>query len=215
MTGPAAPWLCTGKTPIFTHRVLALERHDLTNPRTGQSHPFLVLHLPDWVSVIVLTADGQVVMVRQMRAGIGAPTLELPGGLIEPGESPEAAARREVLEETGFGGGELVSLGSVHPNPPLQDNRCHFFVIDGAERIADLALDAGEDIVVELHPLADVKRALCDGRITHALVLAAFWRAQSLVPDVAARLAATPNHTHSSTTSGASQRSVTASESTM
>jgi ADP-ribose pyrophosphatase len=170
-------WLCTGRRAIFTHPILTLEQQDLTNPRTGHSQPFFVMRLPDWVSVLVLTDDGDVVLVRQMRAGIAGPSLELPGGLVDPGELPEAAARREVLEETGFSGGTLESLGWVHPNPPIQDNRCHFFLLRGATLTAPLTLDPAEDIAVERHPLAAVQAMLLDGSITHALVFAAFLKA--------------------------------------
>ena len=80
--------------------------------------------MPDWINVIPLTDDGQVVMVRQYRFGIEGFTLEIPGGMCDPGEPPLEAARREMREETGYAPSEMIELGWVHPNPPLQNNRC-------------------------------------------------------------------------------------------
>ena len=88
--------------------------------------------MADWVTVVPITAAGRVVMIRQYRHGTGEIGLEIPGGVIDPGEEPLAAARRELREETGYGASELASIGQVAPNPALQDNRCYSFVARGA-----------------------------------------------------------------------------------
>src|SRR5438094_834814 len=95
------PWQHRGKEPVLETRIFRLERHRLVSPRTGAEHDFYVIECADWCNIVPLTAAGEVVMVRQHRHGIGAETLELPGGMIDPTDpSPLEAARRELLEET-------------------------------------------------------------------------------------------------------------------
>ena len=101
--------------------------------------------MADWVNVVPITAAGRVVMIRQYRHGTGEIGLEIPGGVIDPGEEPLAAARRELREETGYGASELAAIGQVAPNPALQDNRCYSFVARGAFCERAQALDAGDE----------------------------------------------------------------------
>jgi 8-oxo-dGTP pyrophosphatase MutT (NUDIX family) len=153
--------------------VFDLDRIEFAPPEGGSALPFHVLSAPDWVNVIPLTADGRVVLVRQFRFGIEAETLEIPGGMCDPGESPEAAAQRELREETGYEAGSLEPIGWVHPNPPLQTNRCHSFVARGLTRSAP-SPDPCERISVVEVEAHEIPALIRDGRITHALVLAAF-----------------------------------------
>jgi 8-oxo-dGTP pyrophosphatase MutT (NUDIX family) len=132
---------------------------------------------PDWVSIVPVTSDGDFVMVRQYRHGIDAPSLEVPGGMIEQREQPSLAALRELREETGYGEGTLVPLGSTHPNPVLQDNRHYMFLLRGARRLGDPQFDAGEHCEVLLVDPAELRRYVRDGTITHALVLLSLARA--------------------------------------
>jgi len=140
----------------------------------GAPRPFYVLRAPEWINVIPLTADGRVVLVQQFRFGIEAETLEIPGGMCDPGESPEAAARRELREETGYEAASLEPIGWVHPNPPLQTNRCFSFVARGLVRAGQPSPDPAERISVVEVPATDIPGLILGGRITHALVLAAF-----------------------------------------
>jgi ADP-ribose pyrophosphatase len=130
---------------------------------------------PEWVNVVSLTPDDQLILIRQYRFGVQGTTLEIPGGLVDPGEDPAVAAARELEEETGYVPGRLIRLGAVHPNPALQANRCHSYVaLDCVKKHAGQQ-DEGEDITVELHPHADVPRLVLEGHITHALVVVAFF----------------------------------------
>jgi len=152
-------------------------REDILQDPHGHEYPRVIISAPDWVNVIALTPDGQAIMVRQFRAGIGAQTLELAGGIVDPGESPAAAGARELEEETGFIAARWVFLGASHPNPAIQTNRIHSFLALDCRRDGRMALDSGEDIRVELVPAASLRGRVESGEITHALVLATLCQA--------------------------------------
>jgi 8-oxo-dGTP pyrophosphatase MutT (NUDIX family) len=167
-------WRRLNQHQIHDCRVFDLVRATY-EPGAGEaSRDFYVLHAPDWVNVIPITDDGRVLMVRQYRFGIAAETLEIPGGMCDAGETPAVAASRELREETGYAAGSLIGVGWVHPNPPIQNNRCHTFVARELERASDPTPDEDERIEQVEVKLDEIPRLLVDGTITHALVLAAF-----------------------------------------
>ncbi|MEE8469237.1 MAG: NUDIX hydrolase, partial [Planctomycetota bacterium] len=143
----------------------------MVNPRTGQQLRRLVLETRDWVNVVARTLEGSYLLVRQYRFGTERVTTEVPGGLIDPGEEPLDAARRELREETGYEAERWSSLGSVAPNPAVQDNRCYHFLAQGARCVGELEQDAGEDLVVCTLSEAELRAAVASGEIDHALVL--------------------------------------------
>ena len=167
-------WDTLDENTVADYKVFSLIRRVLKNPRTGRTHPFFVMKTTDWVNIIAITPDEQVVLVKQYRAGTESVTLELPGGTIDPGETPRTAAIRELLEETGFHSDDVQAIGTVHPNPAIQSNRCHSFVAWGAQRIAAQSLDEGEAISGELVPRRAIPALIEDGTMSHALVVAAF-----------------------------------------
>ena len=134
------------------------------SPRTGALHPFYGIVADAWVNVVALTAAGEVVMVRQWRHGSREVTLEIPGGIVDPGESPEQAAVRELLEETGFGGGTPVALGSVNPNPALFGNRVHTFLVRDVARLGEVQNASTEETSVVLVPRAELAAPACAAR---------------------------------------------------
>lgn len=178
-----APWR-RERSETGPDLLIARARFDwLENPRTGQVLRRVVLDTSDWVNVVALTPERRLVVVRQYRFGTAAITTEIPGGVIDRGEAPEAAARRELLEETGYTAERWTALGAVEPNPAYQTNLCHHYLAEGARRTADQDLDPGEDIVVDTLTLAEARRAVRSGAIRHSLVISALSRVLDLSGD--------------------------------
>ena len=171
MTGPR-PWTTLEDEAIQDCRVFSVRRIRARSPRTGDAHDFFAIDSSDWVNVVAITPDERVVMVRQYRHGAGRVTLETPGGLIDPGETPAIAAARELLEETGYQAAEWVPLGAVNPNPALFSNRLHGFLARGAQRVGEVRNERTEETHVELVPLSELGEAVRTGRVEHALVIA-------------------------------------------
>jgi len=169
------PWKRIRSQTDQTYRIFSIRTDTTLSPRTGAEHEFYVIESGDWVNVIPITADEQVVMIRQYRHGSGEITLEIPGGLVEPGDTPEKAASRELLEETGYQAEEWKKIGVVNPNPAIFSNRCHTFFARNLTKVGNPTLDQTEDIDVVLLPLSDIPRLIRNGVIDHALVIAAFY----------------------------------------
>ncbi len=169
------PWKKRRSTPRGNYRVFTVREDEREAPHDGSLHTFYVIDSPDWVNIIPVTPEGQLVFVRQYRHGTEAVTLEIPGGLVDPGETPAEAARREMREETGYDTDAIVYLGTVAPNPAIQSNRCHTYLARGVVPTEAQQLDHSEDIAVTLVDPGDVPRLILGGTITHALVVAAFY----------------------------------------
>ncbi|HTJ79982.1 MAG TPA: NUDIX hydrolase [Rariglobus sp.] len=152
-------------------RVFDVQGVGYRHPVRTSEREFVVIDAPDWANVIALTPDHRLVLVNQFRFGIDAFSLEIPGGVIERGEDPVAAALRELEEETGFTGSSARLLGRVNPNPAIQNNACHLILVEGAVRTAAQAWDTDEEIAVSTLPVDDVYALAQAGRITHSLVL--------------------------------------------
>jgi ADP-ribose pyrophosphatase len=170
------PWTIISSHVDKSYRVFNLRRDRARSPRTSETHDFYVLESPSWVNIIPLTPKKEVVLIRQYRFGIRDMTLEIPGGLMEPSDSPEEAARRELREETGYREETLIPLGTVHPNPAIQNNLCYTFLAANVLPVGQLVQDEREDIEVVLQPLSEIPCLIREGAISHALVIAAFYR---------------------------------------
>ena len=174
--GTVKPWRRLRTERLQRCRIFDLDRV-LFEPQDGRdAREFYVVEAPDWINVVPLTEDQRVVLVRQFRFGANALTLEIPGGMCDEGEEPRVSALRELREETGYGTRDLVDLGFVHPNPAIQSNRCHTFLARNVTRVGDPAPEGDEAFEIVTVPLADVPGLIRDGAITHALVIAAFYR---------------------------------------
>lgn len=171
--GPA-PWNVENREILADHRVFRVRKDVCRSPKTSRLHEFFVLEGSDWINVVATTVDDQIVLIRQFRHGAGEVTLEIPGGSVDPSDSsPLEAARRELLEETGFASDHWVEIGRVNPNPAIQANTCHTFLARNAVKVAEPALDGTEDIEVEVFRVSELDSLVREGHITHALVLAA------------------------------------------
>lgn len=158
-------------------------RHDtMEHPASGDHLERLVLETVDWVNMVAVDTDDKLVMVRQYRFGVGYATLETPGGMVDEGETSLEAGKRELLEETGYGGGDWLYMGAVEPNPAFHDNLCHHWLARGVTRLQEPEPGAGEHIQVDLMTLAEVRAAVLSGELRHALALSTLSRAYELWP---------------------------------
>jgi len=164
-------WIRGGAQNVARTRIFDVNRVAYRHPLRADAKDFYVIAPPDWVNVVALTPARELVLVRQFRFGIDEFSLEIPGGMIEPGEDPVATAVRELREETGFAGARAWLLGAVHPNPAIQSNRCHLVCVEEARPAAALDWDEDEEIEVRTMPVDEVYAQVRAGRITHALVL--------------------------------------------
>lgn len=134
---------------------------------------YYVMEFPDWVNVVAVTDDGQMIMVDQYRHAGAADFLEIPGGSTHgPKEDPRLAGERELLEETGYRAREWISCGFHYPNPALQTNRMHTYLAVGCQKVQEPQLDPFEDLSVRLLPVQDVLARLHRGEIKHSLIAA-------------------------------------------
>jgi 8-oxo-dGTP pyrophosphatase MutT (NUDIX family) len=172
-TGSNEPkrWKKIGVRSVARTRIFEVQGVEYQHPQHATPREFSVINAPDWVNVVALTPAHELVLVRQFRYGTDDFSLEIPGGMIEPGEDPLAAGLRELQEETGFTGGRARLLGGVHPNPAMQNNRCHFVLAEGVVRTAALAWDENEEMAITTRPVDEVYALAFAGGITHALVL--------------------------------------------
>lgn len=168
------PWRRIGSRRLQRCRIFDLDQVRFQPPDSRPARDFWVIEAPDWINVIPLTPEGRVLLVRQYRFGTQEFTLEIPGGMCDPGEQPLEAARRELREETGFDAERIVDLGWVHPNPAVQTNRCHTYLARDVVRVGEPTPDPNEEFEQLSVPLDEIPGLIAGRRITHALVVAAF-----------------------------------------
>ncbi|HUU40278.1 MAG TPA: NUDIX hydrolase [Desulfatiglandales bacterium] len=173
------PWPIIRSTKGPDMGFFSIKMNCCRSPRTGQEHDFYVIDFPDWVQIIPITADDQVVMVRQYRHGCGRVFLELPGGLIDKEErSPHLTAERELLEETGYRAENLTLLTRTCSQPAVLNSAGLTFVAKGAKRVSEPNFDAAEDIEVCLVELQRIPEMIRTGEIEHGqtvMALSAFF----------------------------------------
>ncbi len=168
------PWKRVSSKPVANYRIFSLRADTCLNPRTGQKHEFYVFDAVNWVNVVAITPSQELVMVEQYRHGSNTVELEIPGGMMDPGEDdPLKGAERELREETGYCGQPARLLGKVWSNPAIMSNLTYTVLIESCVPAHGLELDPGEDIATRLVPVSQINQLLADGVIAHSLVVAA------------------------------------------
>lgn len=171
-----SPWETLDRTTVAELKIFTAELVRRKHPKTHAIGTFTVLDSAEWVNIIPITPENNVVMIRQYRHGTDSITLEVPGGLVEHGEHPAEAGMRECREETGYAASETaLFLGATEPNPAFMNNCCHSYLWQNCLLQHSQAFDQFEDIEVELVPLAAIPDLIRQGTIRHSLTLAAFF----------------------------------------
>ena len=171
---PDRSWKLLSSRQIADCRILRVREDRYLFEPTQAEADFVVCDSADWALVIPLTPDAQVVLIRQYRHGVREVVLEVPGGILDPGETPEASAGRELREETGYEAEAVRCLGRMMPNPALNNAHVYVLLAEGCRKVGDPKPDPFEQIEVVLRPRDDVPGMIACGEMCHAWVIAAF-----------------------------------------
>lgn len=170
------PWKKLHTREAGDFRIFNITVDRKVNPRNEHEQDFYIINAPDWVNVVATTADDELILVQQFRHGSGSIELEIPGGVMDPDDmSPVEAALRELREETGYEGSHARIIGQVYSNPAIMVNTTFTVLVENCELKHDIELDAGEDLITRLMPVADVRKLAAEGQIGHSLVMAALY----------------------------------------
>lgn len=170
------PWKTLHSRPVVDDRWLRVTADRCELPNGVVLDPFYVLHEREWVHVFALNPEGLLLVVRQYRYPANTTCLELPGGVVDLGEEPLTAAKRELSEETGYTSAEWACVGSMFANPARQTNRIHIFVARNVMASGRQQLDASEDIQHFFLSIAAVEQAIERGEFSQALHIASYYR---------------------------------------
>ena len=169
-------WKIVRSTPVGDFRIYKLRSDVKVSPRTGREHDFYVLDSVNWVNVIAVTPEQKLVMIEQFRHGSNTVELEIPGGMMDPGETdPVAAGVRELREETGYDGENARLLGRIWSNPAILSNRTFTVMVENCRLKHDVDWDHGEDLATRLMPVAEIPKLVADEKIGHSLVVVALY----------------------------------------
>ena len=162
---PLEPWRLVESKYAYADRWLKLRSDTVILPDGKTLSPYHVIEAADWVNVVPISEEGNVILVEQYRHAVGHNMLEFPAGHVDPQEEPEAAMRRELLEETGYGGGTWYSTGTLHPAASRLANQVHIYAAIGVRRVAEPRRDSSEDMRMHEIPWADFVAGLHSGRL--------------------------------------------------
>jgi len=166
-------WNIEDKKTLWNGRIFSLESYACSHPGKNVSHDFIIVNSRDWINIVALTEEGKFIMVRQHRLGTDEMTLETTAGVMEHGENPIEAARRELSEETGYQAASITLMKTLSANPAIMNNRIHFFLATGCRKVSGQTLDHAEDIDVELYSRDEILAMIGDGRINHTIIVTA------------------------------------------
>ena len=175
MTDKPDVWKRIESKKVADCRVFSVREDWSERDADGKKAKFFVVENPDWVNVIALTRENEVVLIEQFRHGAEEIVLEIPGGMIDAGENTETAARRELLEETGFLSNEFIYLGKSQPNPALQNNWIFHYLALNCEKTRETAFDEHESVITKHVPLPEMANLIKSGDFPHSLAITAFY----------------------------------------
>ena len=165
-------WHISNRSIALTTPSWRVEQSTRTHPTSNSPHTFFRVLDEDFVHIIALTTNHQLILIREFHHGIEQPMLTLPGGGLHHGESFANAAKRELLEETGYHAPSLTPLGTFWPSPKRQSNRGEVFLAHNCTLIANPTPDDTEDITVTTVPLADNHPLINSGQLAGGFTLA-------------------------------------------
>jgi ADP-ribose pyrophosphatase len=172
-----SPWRFLARAEAFRTRIYRIHEERWVSPRTGREGHYAVLDCADFVNVVAVDTAGMLVLIRQFRFATRTFTLEIPGGMADPGEAPDVTAVRELREETGYAAPRgVLALGSTQPNSAIMSNRSHFFVAEGVQHEGAQLLDPGEDIEIVRMPVDEALGRLYAGEFENSLTALALHR---------------------------------------
>jgi len=162
-------WKILESEYLFNEPWLTIRKEKCELPNGKIMPAYYTLEYPSWVSALALTKDNKVVMVKQYRHGLGVISTELPGGVVDKGETPEVAIARELKEETGYVFESYELIGKICANPATTNNYMHMFIARGGEKVAEQSLDETEDVETVIYTIDEVKQLVKENKIVQAL----------------------------------------------
>ncbi len=170
-TGGVEGWDVYPDRVLFKTPVVTIKAGPVRCKRSGKQKDFYLFDFPDWVNIVALTPERNMVLIRQFRYGSNRLEIEIPGGMVNEREPPVEAGCRELLEETGYAGSNARIIGKVCPNPAIQRNYCHTVLVENAVKVAEPSMDDMEDIECFLRSEKETIELIATGAIDHGLVL--------------------------------------------
>lgn len=176
------PWKKISSTPAGKFRIFNIRTDRKVSPRTGEEHDFYIIETGNWVNVIAITTENQLVMVEQYRHGSDTVELEIPGGMVDKKDaSPLAGGVRELREETGYEGKDARIIGEILSNPALMGNVCYTVLVKNCSLTHAVEWDSGEDIITRLVPVQEIPKLVSSGKVRHSLVAVALYHYENLL----------------------------------
>ena len=162
-------WKVLESKQIFKEPWLNVRKEVCELPNGKKHSSYYILEYPSWVSAFAITEDNKVLLVKQYRHGLDVISTELPGGVVDKGETEEVAIARELKEETGYVFESIQYLGKISPNPATSNNYMHMFIAKGGRKVAEQSLDETEDVEVLTVTIEELKQLLREHKIVQAL----------------------------------------------
>jgi ADP-ribose pyrophosphatase len=169
-------WKTIATKKLGDFRIFSIRSDKKISPRTGEEHDFFVIDSVNWVNVVAVTGDHQLVLVEQFRHGSNQVELEIPGGMMDPGDvSALETGLRELREETGYEGEKAQVIGKISPNPAIMSNTCFTVLVENCHLKHEVKFDSSEDLITRLVPLSEIPELVSSGKISHSLVVVALY----------------------------------------